>query len=40
MSIELQGIIVLNCNKYNKNLPAVSQFAAENTSPIRIDQDI
>ena len=32
MSIELQGIIVLNCNKCNKNIPAVSQYAAENAS--------
>jgi hypothetical protein len=32
MSIELQGIIVLNCNKCNKDILAVSQYAAENAS--------
>jgi hypothetical protein len=32
MSMELQGIILLNCNKCNKNILAVSQYAAENTS--------
>ena len=32
MSIELQGIILLNCNKCNRKILAVSQYAAENTS--------
>ena len=31
MSMDLQGIIVLNCNKCNKNIPAVSQYAEEDT---------
>jgi hypothetical protein len=31
MSIELQGITVLNYNKCNKNILAVSLYAAENT---------